>query len=208
MQPLQGSRWLCALALLGAVAGQGRAAWCDVFQTCCHCCDKPVVAGCCAPVQTTYIVQRTCYEPAPCCHCGPIKRLLGLCHCCKRPCCPPRTAVVVPPVAMPCPVPGVPIAPLPAAPVPSAYLPAVPSSPAPPLIPGPSAPEPGGNPAAPPPVAGSPSGSVRPLAPVRPQVLTPPRSSPPIRLDRFVNETTRRAGTPAILVGESPPKTP
>src|SRR5438046_2182627 len=151
MQPLWGSRWLCALALLGAAAGQGRAAWCNVIQVCCHGGDRPVVAGY-APVQTTYIVQRTYYEPAPCCHCGPIRRLLGLCHCCKRPCCPPRTAVVVPPVAVPCPVLAAPIVPFPAPPVPSAYLPAVPSSPAPPLTPGTPAPDPGASPAGPPPV--------------------------------------------------------
>jgi hypothetical protein len=207
MQPLRGPRWLCALALLGATAGQGRAAWCSVIHACCHGCDRPVVVGC-APVQTTYIVQRTCYEPAPCCHCGPIRRLLGLCHCCKRPCCPPRTAVVVPPVAAPCPVPPGPVVPFPAPPAASAYLPAVPSSPAPPLTPGPSAPDPGASPAGPPPATGSPSGSVRPLAPIRPQVLTPPSGSPPIRLDRFVRERTPRSETPAILVGESRPKAP
>src|SRR5437870_1063157 len=105
MQPSRGVRWFCALALLGAAAGPGRAAGYNVVQTCCHGCDKTVISAY-VPVPTTYVVQRSYYEPAPCCRCGPIRRLLGHCHCCRRPCCLPRTAVVVPPVAVPCPVPA------------------------------------------------------------------------------------------------------
>jgi hypothetical protein len=197
MLPLRGLGWACALVLLGAGASPSRAAWCNVFQTCGHCCDRPVVSGY-ASVQTTYYVQRCYYEPPHCCRCGPIKRLLGLCRCC-RPCPPPPVAVVAPLPPPPCAVPVAPGVPYPVAP----------TAPPPLLAPAP-APVPGSNLAVPPApgVPGSPSGAIRPRAPVSARPVTPPALPAPVRLDHFVSDRAPRTQTPALLVSEPRAKTP
>jgi hypothetical protein len=75
MKPLRGVGWLCALGLWGAGAAPASAAWCNVFQVCCHSCGRSSVSAyaayaapdpCCNPcpqVCTTRYVQRCYYQP-------------------------------------------------------------------------------------------------------------------------------------------------
>src|SRR5262245_53551324 len=106
MRLARASGLLCALLLLGAGP-----------LTATECAATPVCWPPCRPRACCYASPCgppvCCYEPAPCCCCGPIRRLLGLCRC--RPCCPP----CCPPVA-PCP------APCPAASCPAVVVPAAP----------------------------------------------------------------------------------
>jgi hypothetical protein len=104
--------WSCAL-LLGAWAGVASADPGNVYEECCdHCARPPVVSGyAVAPACHSPCVQTSCYERTTCfrCfhHCGPIRRLLGLC--CRKPvtvCPPPCAPVVVPVPPPPAPVPN------------------------------------------------------------------------------------------------------
>jgi hypothetical protein len=75
MKPLRVALAGSVLVLLGAGAGPVHAAWCNVFQVCCHGCKSPVSASyyyappapCCdpcpQPVCTTRYVQRSYYQP-------------------------------------------------------------------------------------------------------------------------------------------------
>jgi hypothetical protein len=75
MRPISGLGSVCALVLLGTAADSARAAWCNVFQVCCHSCGSaPAVSAytpdpCCnpcPPVCTTRYVQRCYYQPVTC----------------------------------------------------------------------------------------------------------------------------------------------
>ncbi len=73
MQPLWGALWGSVLVLLAVSGGPAQAAWCNVFQVCCHSCRPSVSASyyapapCCDPcpqtVCTTRYVQRCYYQP-------------------------------------------------------------------------------------------------------------------------------------------------
>src|SRR2546423_7421052 len=76
MRPCRGLVWGCALAALAAGTTPARAAWDNVFQTCCWGCNKhapavanyyaPPAAPCqqpCPPQCTTRYVQRSYYQP-------------------------------------------------------------------------------------------------------------------------------------------------
>ena len=74
MKPLRGVGWLCALGVWAIGAGPLQAAWCNVFQVCCHSCGHSSAYAayaapdpCCNPCPqqccTTRYVQRCYYQP-------------------------------------------------------------------------------------------------------------------------------------------------
>ena len=74
MRPYRGLVWGAALVALAAGTGSARAAWDNVFQTCCWNCNKPTTANYSPPVVaasppcpqqncTTRYVQRSYYQP-------------------------------------------------------------------------------------------------------------------------------------------------
>jgi hypothetical protein len=140
------------------------------------------VAGqpCCGPAVTSYYrlpacpVPRCCAAPVTCCEpacpprgpiCRLVHRILHPFECRCKPCspCAPAPIIVPPPPPVPLPQPALP----------------------------PAAGEPGAgfSPAPSPPVTGSSYRPERPLAPVPPDVLTPPAPPPAVRLDHFASWT-------------------
>jgi hypothetical protein len=182
MNPRRGLAWGCALLVLGGAVTAVRADD-SVFQECCNHCGPPACTSC-YPTTTYYAAPR----------CGPIRRLFG--WCCPRPvtscrvyvppvvtpvpaCTPPCAAGVISGAPVPVPTPGATAVPNGVVPVPAAppggdgydrHLTPVPETPNPPLS---------GSSYRPP---------ERPLAPVPPQTLTPPRPPAPVRLDRIVSD--------------------
>jgi hypothetical protein len=75
MKPWRGVGGVCALWLMAATASPVQAAWCNVFQVCCHSCGNgsvsyyapdPCCNPCPQPVCTTRYVQRCYYQPVTC----------------------------------------------------------------------------------------------------------------------------------------------
>ena len=57
MQPYRGIGWAFAVALMAAGANPVQAAWCNVFQVCCHSCHRqPAVSyqSCSVQLQLTF----------------------------------------------------------------------------------------------------------------------------------------------------------
>ena len=59
MQPYRGLGWAFVVALIAAGANPVDAAWCNVFQVCCHSCRTP------CPAVSGY---RACASPDTCCN--------------------------------------------------------------------------------------------------------------------------------------------
>ena len=197
MKPSWGIGWACALAALAALAAGGsvaRAGWCDGVLVCGSCRSSVSVnyyaPAPCPPPVTAYSVQRCYYEPPCRCHCGPIRRLLGIC--CKPRCCPPPVAVA----AAPCPSPAPVIVPAPI------MVPA----PGPSPLPVDAAPR-GGYERNYPPLPQSPAPPPAGSTSRRTAPLTPPLPPQPIRLDRIVSNADRQASsqTPAVPASRTRP---